>query len=75
MCIDAYFNQKKRLAATIPNMWFSSMLYNSDAPEKVTHLITMTKQKFIETTINAVNNLSEGKANEMADFAEFLLKK
>ncbi len=35
----------------------------------------MTKQKFIETTVNALNNLPEDKAKEISDFAELLLKK
>ena len=35
----------------------------------------MTKQNIIEKTINAMNQLPEKKAEEIADFADFVLKR
>jgi hypothetical protein len=35
----------------------------------------MTKQAIIERTINAINQLPEDKAEEISDFADFIMKK
>lgn len=35
----------------------------------------MTRQAIIERTINAINQLPENKAEEISDFADFVIKK
>lgn len=35
----------------------------------------MTRQTIIERTVKAINNLPESKAEEISDFADFIIKK
>ena len=40
-----------------------------------TKLVDMTRQLIIERTINAINQLPEDKAEEISDFANFIMKR